>query len=367
MPGRRKQKDEDDDEEIEEAEEQGPANVQDQLNRLIDPEYAEKFVNSLHPAVQARVRALQGMQATLTEVHNKYMEEHKALEKKYEALYGPIFAKRAEIAKGEREPTEAEVSNGQGDDYKEPDDAKQEESDAAGIPDFWLTAMKNHDIIGELIEERDEECLKFLTDISAKSFDDPDTGFTLEFHFAENPFFSNTILTKTYHLVEEDEVVLDKAEGCEIAWKSGKNLTVTMTKKKVKGKGGRSGRQVMKEEPCDSFFKFFKPPQIPEDMDEEEEDEDMGETMEEMVEHDYEVGCAVAEQLIPKAVLWYTGEAGDHMDDEDEEDEDDGDDKDDDSEEEAPPKKGGKGTSGKDGSKKGGDPGGAAQPECKQQ
>lgn len=47
--------------------------------------------------------------------------------------------------------------------------------------------------------------------------------------------------------------------------------------------------------------------------------------MEEMVEHDYEVGCAVAEQLIPKAVLWYTGEAGDHMDDEDDEDEDDGD------------------------------------------
>lgn len=35
---------------------------------------------------------------------------------------------RAEIAKGEREPTEAEVSNGQGDDYKEPEDAKHEES-----------------------------------------------------------------------------------------------------------------------------------------------------------------------------------------------------------------------------------------------
>jgi nucleosome assembly protein 1-like 1 len=369
----RKQQEEEDDDEVEDVEEDGPRpNVQDQLNRLIDPDYAEKFVSTLHVAVQGRVRALQGMQATLTEVHNKYMEEHKALEKKYEALYAPIFVKRAELVKGEREPTPEEVTKGQGEEYKEPEDAKQEESDAKGIPDFWLTAMKNHDIIGEMIEERDEECLKFLTNITAKSFDDPDTGFTLEFHFAENQFFSNTILTKTYHLVEEDEVVLDKAQGCDIAWKAGKNLTVTMKKKKVKGKGGRAGRQVMKEEPCDSFFNFFKPPQIPEEMEDEEDDEDMGETLEELIEQDYEIGCAIAEQLVPKAVLWYTGEAGDHIEDDDEEDEEGEEDKDDESEEETPPKKGGKGAAGKGaagkgGSKKGGDPGGAAQPECKQQ
>lgn len=34
-------------------------------------------------------------------------------------------------------------------------------------------------------------------------------------------------LTKTYHLLEdEDEPVLERAEGCTIDWKAGKNVTV---------------------------------------------------------------------------------------------------------------------------------------------
>ena len=32
-------------------------------------------------------------QASINEIRDKYMEEHKAIEKKYEALYEPYFAK----------------------------------------------------------------------------------------------------------------------------------------------------------------------------------------------------------------------------------------------------------------------------------
>lgn len=373
MPSRRRQQqnyEEDDplDAEDVDAEEamEGEVDVHDQLRRLIDPNYAEKFVAGLHPAVQSRVRALQGMQTSINEIREKYLAEHKAIEKKFEALYAPIFAKRAEILSGKREPTSEEVQKGQGEDFKEPEDANQETSEATGVPEFWLTALKNHDTVAEFIEERDEDCLKSLVNITAKNFDDPDTGFTLEFHFAENEYFTNTLLTKTYHLVDEDEVVLDKAEGCEVNWKSGKNLTVELKKKKVKGRGGKGSRQVTKEEPCDSFFNFFKPPQIPDGMDDEEDDEDeLGETLEEKVEQDYEVGCAIKDQIVPKAVLWFTGEAADHDEDDDDEDEDDDEEEassdDDDSEDEPPPRRGGKRPPQSKQAPKG------AQPECKQQ
>ena len=36
--------------------------LNNELRRLMDPEYAEKFVASLDPVIQGRVRALQGMQ-----------------------------------------------------------------------------------------------------------------------------------------------------------------------------------------------------------------------------------------------------------------------------------------------------------------
>jgi nucleosome assembly protein 1-like 1 len=357
--------DEDEDVEVIDAGDMQEAelDLNNELRRLMDPEYAEKFVASLDPVIQGRVRALQGMQASINEIRDKYMEEHKAIEKKYEALYEPYFAKRLQIISGQREPTDEEVSKGQGEDFKEAEDANQKDSGESGISEFWLLAMNNHDGVSEIIEERDEECLKSLTNITAKCFDDPDKGFTIEFHFAENEFFTNTLLTKTYHLVDEDEIVLDKAEGCEIDWKPGKNLTVIMKKKKQRAKGGKQTRTVTKEEPCESFFNFFKPPQIPEDMDDDDDDEDMGATLEELVEQDYEIGCMIKDQIVPKAVCWYTGEAASHDDDDDDMFQH-HDDDDDDSDSDADPRPKG----GKKGGKKAGEEGGAQQqPECKQQ
>ena len=63
------------------------------------------------------------------------------------------------------------------------------------------------------ITERDEEALKFLRDIKWSKIDDP-KGFKLEFFFENNPYFKNTLLTKTYHMIDEDEPILEKAIGC---------------------------------------------------------------------------------------------------------------------------------------------------------
>jgi nucleosome assembly protein 1-like 1 len=182
------------------------------------------------------------------------------------------------------------------------------------------------------------------------------SGFTLNFVFSENPFFSNTVLTKTYKLLCEQGInstVLESAEGCEIAWKEGKNLTVVLKKKKQKAKGrGGQTRTITKEEPCESFFNFFKPPQQATD-DAEEEQEDI----EELIEADFELGRTIKESIIPKAVDWYTGKAANEEGFEMEEDEEDEEgDSEDVSDDEPRPKKGGKAAKG-----------GAPPQECKQQ
>ena len=35
------------------------------------------------------------------------------------------------------------------------------------------------------------------------------------------------------------------------------------------------------------------------------------------MEQDYEIGCMIKDQIVPKAVCWYTGEAASHDDDDD--------------------------------------------------
>jgi len=174
----------------------------------------------------------------------------------------------------------------------------------------------------------------------------------LEFHFAENPYFEDKILMKTYHLAKHElfgDIMFDRVEATEIRWKGDKNLTVKkVTKQQNQGKrrgrrGGKfqpSGKPVIVEEPCMSFFNFFSPSALFGPMEDSEELDD--EDKESLLEADYELGISVREQVIPNAVLWYTGEIvetvegedGEEDDDDDEEGEEDEDD-DVDSEEDA--------------------------------
>ncbi|CAB4037213.1 nucleosome assembly 1-like 1 [Paramuricea clavata] len=105
-----------------------------------------------------------------------------------------------------------------------------------------------------------------------------------------------------------------------IDWKKGKNVTVKVIKKKQKHKGKGQAKYVNKTVKNDSFFNFFAPPEVP-------EDGDMDEETEQLLEADFEIGHFFRERLIPKAVLFFTGEAmDDEFDEEEEEEEDDEDD-----------------------------------------
>lgn len=219
--------------------------VQGKLGTLIGR--SSGYVESLPPSVRRRVAGLKGIQKEHAKLEGEFQDEVLQLEKKYFAKYSPLYEKRAKIVNGGGEPTDAEVKAGEQKD-EEADDEAAPNSEAAepsketektvGIPEFWLSAIKNQFSLAELITDRDEAALKLLTDIRMEYLDQP--GFRLLFEFAENDFFSNKVITKTYFYREESgyggEFIYDHAEGDKIDWKAGKDLTVRIEQKKQRNK-----------------------------------------------------------------------------------------------------------------------------------
>ncbi|PWA53452.1 nucleosome assembly protein 1-like 4 [Artemisia annua] len=282
------------------------------------------ILDTLSANVRHRVSVLKDLQSQHDELEAKYLEEKAELEAKYLKLYEPLYAKRYEIVNG---LTEVEgVSN------ENVVDKENESTGDKGVPSFWLTAMKSNDVLADEISESDEGALQYLKDIKWSRVAGA-KGFKLEFFFDPNPYFKNSVLTKTYEMINEEEHILEKAVGTEIDWYPGKNLTQKVLRKKPK-KGARSPKPpITKTENCESFFNFFNPPQIPDD--EEEIDEDTAELLQNQMEQDYDIGSTIRDKIIPHAVSWFTGEAAenDEYEIEDEEDDDDDDDEDDEVEE----------------------------------
>ncbi|XP_027126538.1 nucleosome assembly protein 1;4 [Coffea eugenioides] len=282
------------------------------------------IMETLSPKVRKRVEFLRELQSQHDELESKFFEERAALEAKYQKLYEPLYTKRYQIVNGVLEV------EGVGDASK--GDEGDKGTEEKGVPNFWLMAMKTNEILAEEISERDEEALKYLKDIKWCRIDSP-KGFKLEFFFDANPFFKNTVLTKTYHMIDDDEPILEKAIGAEIEWYPGKCLTQKVLKKKPR-KGSKNVKPITKTENCESFFNFFNPPQVPEDDD--DIDEDTAEELQNSMEQDYDIGSTIRDKIIPHAVSWFTGEAvhGDDFEDMDDDEDDEDDEEEDDEDEE---------------------------------
>lgn len=288
-------------------------------------------METLSPKIKKRVKFLRNIQVQHDELESKFQEERAALEAKYQKLYEPLYTKRYEIVNGLVE-VDAIVDGS----------AEDNANEGKGVPDFWLTAMKTNDVLSEEIHERDEDALKYLKDIECSKLDDQ-KGFKLEFFFNPNPYFKNSVLCKTYHMIDDDDPILEKAIGTEIEWFPGKCLTQKVLKKKPK-KGSKNTKPITKTEICESFFNFFSPPKVPEDDDDDELDEEIADQLQDQMEQDYDIGSTIRDKIIPHAVSWFTGEAvheefedleGDeHNEDEDEDDEEEEEDEDDEEEEE---------------------------------
>lgn len=193
---------------------------------------------------------MKGIQKDHSKLEAEFQEEVLQLEKKYFAKFTPLYEQRAAIVNGKEEPSEDQVKAGEDEDEegedkaeKEAKDEKDEKDDETaalvkGIPEFWLSAMKNQISLAEMITDRDEAALRYLTDIRMEYLDKP--GFRLIFEFAENDFFTNKTITKTYFYQNESgyggDFIYDHAEGDKIDWKENQDLTVRVESKKQRNK-----------------------------------------------------------------------------------------------------------------------------------
>ncbi|XP_033612394.1 nucleosome assembly protein 1-like 4 isoform X4 [Fukomys damarensis] len=241
------------------------------------------YIETLPKAVKRRINALKQLQVRCAHIEAKFYEEVHDLERKYAALYQPLFDKRREFITGDVEPTDAESE--------------------------WHSENEEE----EKLAEYDEPILKHLQDIKVK-FSDPGQpmSFVLEFHFEPNDYFTNPVLTKTYKMKSEPDKAdpfsfegpeIVDCDGCTIDWKKGKNVTVKTIKKKQKHKGRGTVRTITKQVPNESFFNFFSPLKASGDGESLDEDSEF------TLASDFEIGHFFRERIVPRAVLYFTGEA----------------------------------------------------------
>ncbi|CAH0561013.1 unnamed protein product [Brassicogethes aeneus] len=304
------------------------------LAALQSHQNAEMIAN-LPTVVKRRLKALKNLQFENTKLEAEFFKEVHDLECKYHLLHTPLFEKRNNIVNGTYEPVDDECQWPSEDEAELSEDLKdkvkledKDNKDVKGIPDFWLTIFRNVSILSEMVQSHDEPILKHLKDIKLICKENP-MGFILEFYFEPNEFFTDTVLTKEYHMKcvpEEDDPFnfegpeIYKCIGCTINWAKGKNVTVKTIRKKQKHKSRGVVRTVTKTVQNDSFFNFFNPPVLP-----EESKEDIEDDLRNLLTSDFEIGHYIRERIIPRAVLYFTGEGIEEEEDFEEEEDDDDD------------------------------------------
>lgn len=270
-----------------------------------------KKITNLPANVRAKIEALKKVQLAQLEREVEFHRKVHELEVAFQQRYADINTRRRQLVDGTYVPGKDDLPAGF------PDVVEGDQ--AGGIPEFWLTVFKMTPVLQTMIREADEPALKRLVDVRAVVKNDPLPGFELEFEFEPNEFFSDRVLKKEYLMKcapnPENPFLFGGYEiydtvGHEIDWKEGASLTMVTEKDET----GNEHRLM-----TNSFFNFFNPKKLFEKAD--------STLSVQFLETDFEIGYYIKERVIPRAVLFYTGEANDDLDDldsEGEEDDDDG-------------------------------------------
>lgn len=103
---------------------------------------------------------------------------------------------------------------------------------------FWITTFINHPRISSILQDQEEEALHYMTALTVEDFDDVKTGFKISFHFKENPYFTNDVITKEFHLAASESVnqstttdFTQTSTSTTIKWKEGKDLLLELQSK----------------------------------------------------------------------------------------------------------------------------------------
>jgi len=185
------------------------------------------------------------------------------------------------------------------------------------IPKFWPVALLKHSMFAlHAQHDADRVALSYLEDLWVHRDSCEPKVFILEFHFKENPYFSDSVLKKEYKFVPSNAAANEEpdadgitqsmldfswerdvtAQATKIHWKDeSKNLT-KLYPLKLDEEDGESVAEP------GSFFNFFE------------------------VARDYnDLGVLIANEVFPDAIDYFRGDAGGdelYSDDEDEESDD---------------------------------------------
>ncbi|KAF0303630.1 Protein SET [Amphibalanus amphitrite] len=166
---------------------------------------------------QKAIEEIDGCQNEIDSLNEKASEEILKVEQKYNKMRKPFFEKRNKIIQK--------------------------------IPNFWVTAFVNHPQVSALLDEEEEECLHYMTQLEVEEFDDIKSGYRIKFHFSSNPYFKNEVLQKEFHLGSSEP----RSESTKIEWKDKMNLVENAKSRMAKLKQGRKRGLDVK-----SFFLWFE-------------------------------------------------------------------------------------------------------------
>jgi nucleosome assembly protein 1-like 1 len=156
-----------------------------------------------------------------------YDQEYLTLKNQYDVEYLKIQDEIAKIVNGEVMP---EISAEDSSKYK----ITTGESKEAGIPQYWAAVLIHSKDFYD-VNEIDEKILKSLKDVKITPKEDK-LSFSVDFHFTANEYFSNDVLSKTYHYNSNDHR-LTKVEATKIEWKSADKIPNKIKKiKNIKSK-----------------------------------------------------------------------------------------------------------------------------------
>ncbi|XP_050740683.1 nucleosome assembly protein 1-like 1 [Drosophila biarmipes] len=290
-----------------------PAYIETDLRR----QYLQTMVESLPASVQSKIVFMKNLQLDQLQVDKEFYEKVFKMEMDVYAKSEKMYQKRRAIIEGTWDPPDTMPN------FKEPDPlephvaehfrkalAKYKSVPAVtkGIPDFWITVFRNT-CIAEMVQEQDAMALRYLVDISIV-YGKKKPSFKLKFHFAENHYFKDPILTKTYFLkcsidfsdpfsFEGPEIT--HCRGCEINWEPTMNLTTEVCGKKQRHRGSGDQRIIYETYLSDSFFNFFDPPLVKVRKDDDSEKH-------KVLRADFKIAQYLRTRIIPRAVLYFTGD-----------------------------------------------------------
>ncbi|EPQ52311.1 NAP-domain-containing protein [Gloeophyllum trabeum ATCC 11539] len=287
----------------------------------------DEYYESLPVDVKRAIQGLRGLQVAQVGIRKIFQKEVLALERKYSKDLNALYQRRKQVLLGKIGVSKEEIILGEVESLKEDEEYRTlpplpegaTTAPRARVPMFWLRVLKGHPDIEKMIQEKDEPALQHLTDITVSYPTTPSPSFSIHFRFSPNEFFSNSVLSKTY--VYKDEIsffgrlLYSHVTAGTVQWKSSKDLTKLPeeTKKLKDNSPGREDEESDDEGDTMSFFSFFCPPPSitqPEESDDarREDERDV------LLEEEFEIGEALKDhankqQVLPRAIDYFTGDA----------------------------------------------------------